>query len=82
MVWTSEHNHSCLGYSFDSLCLPGSNVLIYWKEHLRIELLPCFCRQRQDDKWAHDLYDNDEPQISSMVEDHINLENVFLLLFY
>lgn len=23
-------------------------------------------RQRQDDKWEHDLYDDDEPQTSSM----------------
>jgi len=25
-----------------------------------------FCRQRQDDKWKHDLYDDDEHQLYSM----------------
>ena len=24
------------------------------------------CRSRQDDKWEHDLFDNDKPQITSM----------------
>lgn len=25
-----------------------------------------FCRQRQDDKWEHDLYEDNDPQVSSM----------------
>lgn len=36
---------------------------------VQILLASCFymfCRQRQDDKWEHDLYDEDGPQFSSM----------------
>ena len=25
-----------------------------------------FCRQRQDDKWEHDLFEDGEPRVSSM----------------
>ena len=34
---------------------------------LKLSNLVMLCRQRQDDKWEHDLFEQDEPQLLSMV---------------
>ncbi|XVF21365.1 hypothetical protein REPUB_Repub12eG0084200 [Reevesia pubescens] len=43
------------------VCLHCVLILLIY-EHLSCHI---FCRQRQDDKWEHDLYQDDVPQVSN-----------------